>query len=56
MICRQSGHHCRKYGKVTATKIRLMKVQVWPVATYGCERWTLEKNEERRLDTFKLKE
>jgi len=28
---------------------------VWPVATYGCESWTLRKNEETRLDAFKMK-
>ena len=28
-----------------STKIRLMKALVWPVATYGCESWTLRKNE-----------
>jgi len=28
------------------TKIRLMKVLVWPAAMYGCESWTLRKNEE----------
>ena len=25
------------------------------VATYGCERWTLRKNEEARLDAFEMK-
>jgi len=25
---------------------------VWPVATYGCESWTLRKNEETRLEAF----
>jgi len=29
-----------------STKIRLMKSLLWPVATYGCESWTLRKNEE----------
>jgi len=28
---------------------------VWPVATYGCESWTLRKNEETRLDAFETK-
>ena len=32
-----------------STKIRLMEALVWPVATYGCESWTLRKNEETRL-------
>jgi len=31
-----------------------MKALVWPVATYGCESWTL-KNEETRLDAFEMK-
>jgi len=46
---RRSGHHCKKYGKVTAypisMKIRLMKALVWPVVTYDCENWTLGKDE-----------
>jgi len=28
---------------------------VWPAATYGCESWTLRKNEETRLDAFGMK-
>ena len=36
-------------------KIRLMKAIVWPVATYGCENWTLRKNQEARLDAFEMK-
>ena len=28
---------------------------VWPVATYGCESWTLGKNEETRLGAFEMK-
>ena len=38
-----------------STKIRLMKALVWPVATYGCESWTLRTNEETRLDAFEMK-
>ena len=38
-----------------STKIRLTKALVWPVATYGCESWTLRKNEEARLDAFEMK-
>jgi len=25
---------------------------MWPVATYGCESWTLRKNEKTRLDAL----
>ena len=32
-----------------------MKLLVWPVATYGCESWTLRKNEETRLGDFEMK-
>jgi len=32
-----------------------MKALVWLVATYGCESWTLRKNEETRLDAFEMK-
>jgi len=32
-----------------------MKARVWPVATYGCENWTLKKNKETCLDTFEMK-
>jgi len=37
------------------TKIQLMKALVWPVATYGCESWTLRKNKETRLDACEMK-
>jgi len=34
-----------------------MKALVWPVATYGCESWTLGENEETQtcLDVFEMK-
>jgi len=37
------------------TKIRLMKALVWPVATNGCDSWTLRKNEETCLEAFEMK-
>ena len=39
----------------SSTKLRLMKTLVWPVATYGCEAWTLKKEEERRIQAFENK-
>ena len=38
-----------------STKIRLMKALEWPVVMYGCESWSLRKNEETRLDAFEMK-
>jgi len=31
-----------------------MKAIVWPVATYGCESWTLRKNLETRLGEYEM--
>jgi len=27
-----------------------MKALVWPVATYGCESWTIKKRDEARIE------
>ena len=36
------------------TKVRLVKAMVLPVVMYGCESWTIEKAECRRIDAFEL--
>ena len=36
------------------TKVRLVKVMVFPVVLYGCENWTVKKAEHRRIDAFEL--
>ena len=36
------------------TKVHLVKVMVFPVVMYGCERWTIKKAEHRRIDAFEL--
>ena len=36
------------------TKIRLVKTMVFPVVTYGCESWTIEKAERQRIYAFEL--
>ena len=36
------------------TKVRLVKVMVFPVVMYGCENWTVKKAERRRIDAFEL--
>jgi len=39
----------------TKTKLRLVKALAWTVATYGCESWTLRKEEEKRIQAFENK-
>ena len=36
------------------TKVHLVKVMVFPVVMYGCESWTLKKDEHQRIDAFEL--
>ena len=36
------------------TKVCLVKAMVFPVVMYGCESWTKEKAECRRIDAFEL--
>ena len=36
------------------TIVHLVKAIVFPVVTYGCESWTIKKNECRRIDDFEL--
>ena len=35
-------------------KVCLVKAMVFPVVMYGCESWTVEKAEHRRIDAFEL--
>ena len=37
-----------------STKVSLVKAMVFPVVMYGCESWTIQKAECRRIDAFEL--
>ena len=37
-----------------STKVHLVKAMVFPVVRYGCESWTIKKDEHRRIDAFEL--
>ena len=37
-----------------STKVCLVKAMVFPVVMYGCENWTINKAECRRIDAFEL--
>ena len=39
---------------ILPTKVRLVKVMVFPVVMYGCESWTVKKAERGRFDAFEL--
>ena len=41
-------------GITLLTKVRLVKAMVFPVVMYGCESWTVKKDEHRRIDAFEL--
>jgi len=46
----------RKSRNITfQTKLRLLTALVRPVATHGCESWTVRKADRRRIDAFALK-
>ena len=36
------------------TKVCLVKALVFPIVMYGCESWTINKPEHRRIDAFEL--
>ena len=36
------------------TKVHIVKAMVFPIVMYGCENWTRNKDEHRRIDVFKL--
>lgn len=36
------------------TKVCFRQVESFPVATYGCERWSIRKAKQRKLDAFEL--
>jgi len=36
------------------TKVHLVKAMVFPVVMYGCESWTIKKDELQRIHAFEL--
>ena len=36
------------------TNVCLVKAMVFPVVMYGCESWTIRKDEHQRIDAFEL--
>ena len=56
-IALQKTRQMRKlwHGPDKNTKIRFLKALIFPIATYGCESWTINKTSERKINAFELK-
>ena len=50
----QTRQHIKKQSITLPTKVCLVKALVFPVVTYGCERWTIKEAERQRIDAFEL--
>ena len=46
--------HIKKQNIILLTKVHIVKSIVFPVVMYGCERWTIKKDECQRTDAFEL--
>ncbi|GFN86089.1 endonuclease-reverse transcriptase [Plakobranchus ocellatus] len=42
-------------GQDVHTKVRILKSIIFPTATYGCEAWTINKTDSKRITAFELK-
>ena len=50
----QPRQHIKSRDITLPTKVRLVKAMVFPVVMYGCDNWTINKAEHRRIDAFEL--
>ena len=46
--------YIKKQRHYFETKVHLVKAMVCPIFMYGCERWTVKKAENQRIDAFEL--
>ena len=51
---KESYDQPRQHIKKQTTKVHLVKSMVFPIVMYGCESWTIKKDEHQRIDAFKL--
>ena len=52
--CDQPRQYIQKQRQYFADKHPSSQAMVFPVVMYGCESWTVKKNECRRIDAFEL--
>ena len=48
------GSVLKSRGIILPTKVRIVRVMVFPVVTYGCESWTIKKDKHQITDAFEL--
>ena len=48
----QLRQHIKKQRHYFVYKVHLVKAMVLPVLTYGCDSWTIKKDEGQRIDAF----
>ena len=54
--CDQPRQHIKKSRDITLpTKVHIIKAVVFPKVIYGCESWTIKKDECQRIDAFELR-
>ena len=46
--------HIKSRDITLPTKVRLVKIMIFPVVMSGCESWTIKKAECQRIDAFEL--
>ena len=51
-VMTKRGNILKSRNIILPTKVRLVKVTVFPVVMYGCESWTMKKTEHLRIDAF----
>ena len=51
---RKMGDIWRTRGISVALKVRLLCAMIFPIATYGCESWTILKADRKRVEAFKM--
>ena len=50
-----SKMNCLWKNENIRTKMKILKTCIFPVAIYGCEAWTITKNDEKKIDAFEMK-
>ena len=50
----QPRQHIKKERHILSSEVCIVKAMIFPVVMCGCESWTINKAEHRRIDAFEL--